>query len=87
MSLFLLFSYSLKYIYFYQQELKVIADNVRRGVEQGIFDCVDPERVAAFVSTHIDGIFYDSFIRRDDNMNSAMEDLKWVLWNLLRYKP
>ena len=72
---------------FYQQELKVIAENVRIGVEQGIFDNVDPDRVAAFVSRHIDGIFYDSFIRIDDDMNRAMGDLKWVLWSLLRYQP
>jgi len=72
---------------FYAQELKVISVNVARGVEQGIFHDVDPDRVAAFVSTHIDGIFYDSFIRRDDDMSVAMEDLRWALWSVLRYHP
>ena len=72
---------------FYEQELNVITNNIRRGVEQGIFDCADPDRVAAFVSTHIDGIFYDSFIRQEDDMENAMEDLKWALWRLLGYHP
>jgi AcrR family transcriptional regulator len=71
---------------FYAQELKVISDNVTRGIEQGLFHDVDPNRVAAFVSTHIDGIFYDSFIRRDDDMSAAMDDLKWGLWSVLHYK-
>ncbi|MBS38515.1 MAG: hypothetical protein CMO26_21645 [Thiotrichales bacterium] len=72
---------------FYAQELRVISENVRRGVELDIFRDVDPDRVAAFVSTHIDGIFYDSFIRRDDDMNAAMDDLKWALWSVLHYQP
>jgi hypothetical protein len=72
---------------FYEQELQIISRNVERGIAEEYFDAVDADRIAAFVSTHIDGIFYDSFIRSKDDMTSAMNDLKWVLWKLLGYTP
>jgi len=72
---------------FYEQELQIISRNVKRGIAEEYFDAVDADRIAAFVSTHIDGIFYDSFIRSKDDMTSAMNDLKWVLWKLLGYTP
>jgi len=71
---------------FYQEEHRILAGNITRGMEEGYFARVDAARVAAFVSTHIDGIFYDSFIRNDDNIEPAMENLKWVLWKVLDLK-
>lgn len=70
---------------FYQEEHRIIAGNIKRGVDEGYFVKVDATRVAAFVSTHIDGIFYDSFIRDDEDIGPAMENLKWVLWSILGY--
>lgn len=70
---------------FYHEEHRVLEENVTKGMELGLFDEVDATRVAAFVSTHIDGIFYDSFIRDDEGIERAMNDLKWVLWRVLGY--
>ncbi len=71
---------------FYEEEYRILADSVRQGIALGHFRKVDPLQVASFVSTHIDGIFYDSFIRNDKDIAHAMSDLKWVLWTVLGYK-
>jgi len=68
---------------FYDEEHKILAASVTQGISTGHFKAVDPVRIASFVSTHIDGIFYDSFIRDDDDIAPAMLDLKWVLWIML----
>lgn len=70
---------------FYREEHEILASSVARGIAEGVFAEVDPARIASFVSTHIDGIFYDSFIRDDDDIAQAMKDLKWVLWTVLGY--
>lgn len=71
---------------FYEEEHKILASNVALGVANGCFSDVDPERVATFVSTYIDGIFYDSFVHNHKNIEPAMKDLKWVLWTILGYE-
>lgn len=71
---------------FYREEHKILASNVAKGIAKGHFKDVDPARIASFVSTHIDGIFYDSFIRDDDDIARAMMDLKWALWTILGFK-
>ena len=71
---------------FYREEHKILATSVAQGITKGHFKDVDPARIASFVSTHIDGIFYDSFIRDDDDIARAMMDLKWALWTILGYK-
>lgn len=70
---------------FYREEHRILASSIAQGVANGCFDDVDAVRVANFVSTHIDGVFYDSFIRENDDIEPAMNDLKWVLWGLLGY--
>jgi AcrR family transcriptional regulator len=71
---------------FYREEHRILASSVAQGVADGNFQDVDPVRIATFVSTHIDGIFYDSFIRDTDDIGHAMSDLKWVLWTMLGYE-
>lgn len=71
---------------FYREEHRILVASVTRGIAKGYFKNVDPARIASFVSTHIDGIFYDSFIRDDDDIARAMMDLKWVLWAMLGYQ-
>lgn len=71
---------------FYREEHRILASSIAQGVANGCFDDVDAVRVASFVSTHIDGVFYDSFIRENDNIEPAMNELKWVLWGLLGYE-
>ncbi|MBT3556728.1 MAG: TetR/AcrR family transcriptional regulator [Rhodospirillales bacterium] len=71
---------------FYAQEHRILTASVTQGISEGRFKDVDPARIATFISTHIDGIFYDSFIRADDDIARAMLDLKWALWTLLGYE-
>ena len=73
--------------YFYMVERKLLADGICLGVEQGVFKCKSPDDTAAFVSTHIDGIFYGALVRPELNIETAMQELKSVLWRLLEYQP
>jgi len=71
---------------FYDTERNIIASGIEEGVAQGIFGPVDPARMAAFVSTHIDGIFFSSLMRPDVDLAADMAALKAVLWQILGYK-
>lgn len=72
--------------YFYEVERKLLADGIRLGVEQGTLRCSSPDDIAAFVSTHIDGIFYGALVRPEMNIEAAMGALRSVLWKLLDYR-
>ena len=71
---------------FYDAERNIIVSGIEEGVAQDIFGPVDPARVAAFVSTHIDGIFFSSLMRPDVDLAADMAQLKEVLWQILGYK-
>jgi AcrR family transcriptional regulator len=71
---------------FYVVERDIIASGIREGVAQGVFTAVDPVKVAAFVSTHIDGIFFSSLMRPDTDLAADMAELKAVLWQILGYR-
>lgn len=73
--------------YFYMFERTLLADSIRLGVEQGLFKCASPENTAAFVSTHIDGIFHGALVRPELDIESAMNNLRATLWSLLEFQP
>ena len=73
--------------YFYMFERKLLADGIRLGIERGLFTCTSPDETAAFVSTHIDGIFHGALVRPELDIESAMNNLRDVLWRLLEYEP
>ncbi len=70
---------------FYDAERDIIGSSIEQGMALGIFRPVDAEQVAAFVSTHIDGVFFSSLLRRDVDIPRDMEELKRVLWLILDY--
>lgn len=72
--------------YFYMFERKLLADGIRLGVEQGVFTCKSPDDTAAFVSAHIDGIFYGALVRPELDIELAMHELRAVLWRLLEFR-
>ena len=72
--------------HFYTFERTLFADSIRLGVEQGIFKCKSPDDTAAFVSTHIDGIFFGALVRPQLDIETAMNDLRSILWRLLEYQ-
>ena len=73
--------------HFMREEHNIIQGSISQGIEEGFFRKVDPKLMTDFVQTHIDGIFYDSFIRNTDDIKKPMADLKQILWTLLDYKP
>ena len=71
---------------FYRVEERVIlANSIARGIEEKVFDDVDPVSTASFVSVHLDGIMVASMIRKDFNIEKALSDLRQILWTYLNY--
>ncbi len=68
---------------FYDQERSILSSGISQGIKRGIFNPVDADRTAAFVSTHIDGIFFSSLMRTDVDLVACMAQLKEVLWQIL----
>lgn len=68
---------------FYDEECSILSDSIRRGISQGVFQRVDPDRLALFVSTHLDGIMVAAMIRPKFDLEAAMHDLRQLLWRHL----
>jgi AcrR family transcriptional regulator len=65
------------------EEDAILANGIRHGMAQGIFRNVDADRLAKFVSVHLDGIMVASIIRKGFNVERALRDLQGTLWNYL----
>ena len=65
---------------FYYIEHSILSDSIRQGIDQGIFNAVEHDRLALFVSIHLDGVMVASMIRKDFNLSEAMTDLREILW-------
>ena len=72
---------------FYALERHIIASGIRRGIDQGVFKPVKVNKLTAFVSSQLDGIFFGSMMRTDVNLRVRIEDLRGILWQLLSYDP
>ena len=68
---------------FYELERKILAESIRVGINQGLFENTDPDKLAAFVSIHLDGIMVASMIRDEFDIAKEMYELKQTLWYLL----
>ncbi len=68
---------------FYELERKILAESIRVGINQGLFERTDPDKLAAFVSIHLDGIMVASMIRDEFDLTGEMSELKQILWRLL----
>jgi len=68
---------------FYAQERKIISSGIREGIRLGLFAPVDADALTAFVSTHIDGIFFGSMMREEVDLAERMHQLRRILWQLL----
>ena len=72
---------------FYENERLILSENIRKGMSRGLFRSVDAERVALFVSSHLDGIEFAAMIRRDLDRRAMISDLEAWLWDHLGYDP
>ncbi|MGD9742424.1 MAG: TetR/AcrR family transcriptional regulator [Dongiaceae bacterium] len=70
---------------FYDYDRRVIARTIRQGVDLGLFERVDVDRVTSFISSQIDGIFFGAMMRANDNLVRKMEELRHFMWVLLGY--
>ncbi|MFQ5936859.1 MAG: TetR/AcrR family transcriptional regulator [Acidiferrobacterales bacterium] len=68
---------------FYDEECGILSDSIRRGMAHGTFKRVDPDSLALFVSTHLDGIMVAAMIRPDFDLKAAIADLRDLLWQYL----
>jgi AcrR family transcriptional regulator len=72
---------------FYVEERKLLSGFIRDGVERRLFKPVDPDRMAQFISTHLDGCMVRSVILGDFNLRAAVEDLHRIVFEQLGCKP
>ena len=68
---------------FYELERKILAESIRIGINEGLFEKINPDKLAAFVSIHLDGIMVASMIRDEFDISEEMSELKQTLWYLL----
>jgi len=72
---------------FYDREREMLSACIRQGVDRGVFRPVDPERIARYISTYLDGAMVRAVILSDFDLDSAVGDLRDTVWELLGYKP
>ena len=71
---------------FYKEEMSILSTSIRRGAETGVFQALDPDRLAEFASLHLDGIMTGSMIRTSLDLRRAISDLKELFWTRLGYR-
>jgi len=72
---------------FYVEERKLLSKIIREGIKQGLFKPVDPNRMAQFISTHLDGCMVRSVILCDFDLDGAVRDLHRRVLEMLDYSP
>lgn len=70
---------------FYDEECRLLARAFSEGIASGVFRSVDSDRLARFVSTHLDGIMVAAIIRPDLDINEAVATLRGILFDSLGY--
>jgi AcrR family transcriptional regulator len=70
---------------FYVEERKLLSRIIREGIRQGLFKPVDPNRMAQFISTYLDGCMVRSVILPDFDLKGAVRDLHQRVLEMLGY--
>jgi AcrR family transcriptional regulator len=70
---------------FYDEERKLLSKVIRQGIKQGLFKPVDPNRMAQFISTYLDGCMVRSVILSDFALEAAVRDLHRRVLDMLGY--
>ena len=71
---------------FYDEETRMLSQCIRQGVESGIFKPVDPESVALFISTYLDGLMVRTVILTDLDLKTSVDNFREILWSALGYR-
>jgi TetR/AcrR family transcriptional regulator, cholesterol catabolism regulator len=67
---------------FYSREQTYLEDCLRRGIDDKIFRPVDVSKIARSISLQLDGIFYASTSRGDNNIAQDISNLCDIIKNL-----
>jgi TetR/AcrR family transcriptional regulator, upper aerobic nicotinate degradation pathway regulator len=70
---------------FYIEERKLLSRVIREGIRRGMFKPVDPNRMAQFISTYLDGCMVRSVILPDFDLKGAVRDLHQRVLEMLGY--
>lgn len=70
---------------FYDEEKRILSACIRQGIQDGLFAPVDPESLAVFISTYLDGVMVRSVILDDFDLNQAVVALRQQIWAQLEY--
>jgi len=70
---------------FYVKERKLLSRVIRQGIRKGVFKPVDPNRMAQFISTYLDGCMVRSVILPDFDLKGAVRDLHQRVLEMLGY--
>lgn len=70
---------------FYSEERKLLSKVIRQGIKQGLFKPVDPNRMAQFISTYLDGCMVRSVILPDFDLEGAVRDFHRRVIEMLGY--
>ena len=70
---------------FYDEERKLLSRIIRQGIKQGLFKPIDPNRMAQFISTYLDGCMVRSVILSDFDLEGAVRDLHRRVLDMLGY--
>jgi AcrR family transcriptional regulator len=68
---------------FYDEEARMLSNCIRQGVAEGMFSPVDPEELALFISTYLDGLMVRSVILPDVDLAQYINYLRQHIWGML----
>ena len=71
--------------HFYNEEKTILSCCINEGINKNLFADVDPEGLAIFISTYLDGAMIKSIIHKDFNLPEAIEMLRHCIWAQLRH--
>ncbi len=72
---------------FYDRERELLSGCVQAGIDKGVFKAVEPEKIAQYISTYLDGAMVRAVILPDFDLTAAVGDLRGMTWELLGYSP
>ena len=70
---------------FYVEERKLLSRVIREGIRKRMFKQVDPNRMAQFISTYLDGCMVRSVILPEFDLKGAVRDLHQRVLEMLGY--
>lgn len=68
---------------FYTEERNLLSRAIRQGVERRMFNPVDADRMAQFISTYLDGCMVRSVIVNNFNLKGAIDELRRTVFDQL----